>query len=72
VRRAVREPVGLYWESGASADIPTFAWYLLSSLVPLALGPTALTAIVLGDYAQAQALAARVSRVLQRTCTTRS
>jgi uncharacterized BrkB/YihY/UPF0761 family membrane protein len=58
--------VGLYWESGVSADIPTFAWYLLSSLVPLALGPTALTAVVLGDYAQAQALAARVSRVLPK------
>ena len=34
------------------------------SLVPLALGLTALAAVVLGDYAEAQALAARVSRVL--------
>jgi uncharacterized BrkB/YihY/UPF0761 family membrane protein len=64
VRRVLRELVGLYWESGVSADIPALAWYLLSSLVPLALGLTALAAVALGDYAQAQALAARVSRVL--------
>jgi uncharacterized BrkB/YihY/UPF0761 family membrane protein len=64
VRRALRELVGLYWESGISADIPALAWYLLSSLVPLALGLTALAAVVLGDYAEAQALAARVSDVL--------
>ena len=56
--------MGLYWESGVSADIPALAWYLLSSLVPLALGLTALAAVALGDYAEAQALAARVSRVL--------
>ena len=64
MRRVFRELVGLYWESGVSADIPALAWYLLSSLVPLALGLTALAAVVLGDYAEAQALAARVSRVL--------
>jgi uncharacterized BrkB/YihY/UPF0761 family membrane protein len=58
--------VGLYWESGVSADIPALAWYLLSSLVPLALGLTALAAVVLGDYAEAQALGARVSRVLPK------
>jgi uncharacterized BrkB/YihY/UPF0761 family membrane protein len=66
VRRALRELVGLYWESGVSADIPALAWYLLSSLVPLALGLTALAAVVLGDYAEAQALAARVSDVLPK------
>jgi uncharacterized BrkB/YihY/UPF0761 family membrane protein len=64
VRGAWRELVGLYWESGVSADIPALAWYLLSSLVPLALGLTALAAVVLGDYPEAQALATRVSRVL--------
>lgn len=66
MRRALRELVGLYWESGISADIPALAWYLLSSLVPLALGLTALAAVVLGDYAEAQALAARVSDVLPK------
>jgi uncharacterized BrkB/YihY/UPF0761 family membrane protein len=66
VRRALRELVGLYWESGVSADIPALAWYLLSSLVPLALGLTALAAVALGDYAEAQALAARLSRALPK------
>jgi membrane protein len=64
VRRAFRELIGLYFDSGISADVPALAWYLLSSLAPLALGLTALAAIVLGDYAEAQALAARVSGVL--------
>lgn len=58
--------MGLYWDSGVSADIPALAWYLLASLVPLTLGLTALAAVVLGDYAQAQALAARAARVLPR------
>jgi uncharacterized BrkB/YihY/UPF0761 family membrane protein len=62
----LRELVGLYWESGVSADIPALAWYLLSSLVPLALGLTALAAVALGDYAEAQALASRLSRTLPK------
>ncbi len=66
MRQALRELVGLYWESGIAADIPALAWYLLASLVPLALGLTALAAVVLGDYAEAQALAARVSDVLPK------
>jgi uncharacterized BrkB/YihY/UPF0761 family membrane protein len=65
VRRALRELVGLYWKSGVT-DIPALAWYLLSSLVPLALGLTALAAVVLGDYAEAQALAARLSHALPK------
>jgi uncharacterized BrkB/YihY/UPF0761 family membrane protein len=65
MRKALRELVGLYWHSGVT-DIPALAWYLLSALVPLALGLTALAAVVLGDYAEAQALAARVSHVLPK------
>lgn len=64
MRRTFRELVGLYFDSGISADIPALAWYLLSSLAPLALGLTALAAVLIGDYAEAQALAARVSGVL--------
>jgi uncharacterized BrkB/YihY/UPF0761 family membrane protein len=64
VRRALREIVGLYWESGVGDDVPALAWFLLSSLVPLALGLTALATVVLGDFAQAQALADRVAGVL--------
>jgi uncharacterized BrkB/YihY/UPF0761 family membrane protein len=65
-RRALREIVALYWESGVGDDVPALAWFLVSSLVPLALGVTALATLVLGDYAQAQALAERASRVLPR------
>jgi uncharacterized BrkB/YihY/UPF0761 family membrane protein len=63
-RRALGELVGLYWESGVGDDVPALSWFLLSSLVPLALGLTALATVVLGDYAQAQSVAERVSRVL--------
>jgi uncharacterized BrkB/YihY/UPF0761 family membrane protein len=66
VRRVFRELVGLYWDSGVSADIPALAWYLLASLIPLALGLTAVATLVLGDYAEAQALAARASGVLPK------
>jgi len=65
-RRVLGELVGLYWESGLGDDAPALAWFLLSSLVPLALGLTALAAVVLGDYSQAQALLERVSHVLPK------
>jgi len=66
VRRTWGEFAALYWGSGLCDDVPALAWFLLASLVPLALGLTALAALVLGDYAQAQALAARAARVLPR------
>ena len=47
VRRALREVVGLYWESGVGDDVPALAWFLLSSLAPLALGLTALATVAL-------------------------
>jgi uncharacterized BrkB/YihY/UPF0761 family membrane protein len=65
-RRALREVVALYWESGVSDDVPALAWFLVSSLVPLALGVTALATLLLGDYAHAQALAERAARVLPK------
>jgi hypothetical protein len=40
-RRALGELIGLYWESGLGDEIPALSWFLLSSLVPLALGLTA-------------------------------
>jgi membrane protein len=64
MRRALREFVGLFFESGISGDVPALAWFLLSSLAPLALGLTALAAVALGDWAQAQALAAKAAGVL--------
>jgi uncharacterized BrkB/YihY/UPF0761 family membrane protein len=65
-RRALRELVALYWDSGVSDDVPALAWFLISSLVPLALGITALLTVLLGDYAHAQALAERITRVLPK------
>jgi uncharacterized BrkB/YihY/UPF0761 family membrane protein len=65
-RRVFGELVGLYWESGLGDDVPALAWFLLASLVPLALGLTALAAVVLGDYSQAQALSERISHVLPK------
>jgi uncharacterized BrkB/YihY/UPF0761 family membrane protein len=65
-RRAWAEFSALYWGSGLCDDVPALAWFLLVSLIPLTLGLTALAALALGDYAQAQLLAARASRVLPR------
>lgn len=64
LRRVSRELTGLHVDSGISADVPALAWFLLSSLAPLALGLTALAAVVLGDWAEAQALAERAAGVL--------
>jgi membrane protein len=64
MRRALREFVGLYFESGISGDVPALAWFLLSALAPLALGLTALAAVALGDWAEAQALATKAAGVL--------
>lgn len=66
VRRALKGFVSLYWESGIGDDVPALSWYLASSLVPLALGLTALATVILGDYSQAQALSRRVSGVLPK------
>lgn len=62
--RAVHEAIGFYWGSGLSNEVPALAWFLLASLVPLALGITALATVVLGDYARAQAVAERLSQGL--------
>jgi uncharacterized BrkB/YihY/UPF0761 family membrane protein len=64
IRRLPAELVDLYWSSGVVNDVPALAWFLLSALVPLALGVTALAAFALGDYAHASALAARMASVL--------
>jgi uncharacterized BrkB/YihY/UPF0761 family membrane protein len=65
-RRLLREAVGLYWESGLANEVPALAWFLLASLVPLALGITAIAALALGDYAKAQMVAERAAEVLPR------
>ena len=65
-RRVLGEVVGTYWDSGIGDDVPALAWFLVSSLVPLALGVTAIAAIVLGDYTQAQSLTTRIGQVLPK------
>lgn len=66
LRRIPRGLVALYWDSGVANDVPSLAWFLLSSLVPLALGVTALAAVLLGDYGRAQELSARMAQVLPK------
>jgi uncharacterized BrkB/YihY/UPF0761 family membrane protein len=66
LRRVPGELINLYWDSGVVNDVPALAWFLISSLVPLALGLTALAAVTLGDYARAQELSARISEVLPK------
>ena len=66
MRRAWGDFSALYWGSGLCDDVPALAWFLLVSLVPLTLGLTALAALALGDYAEAQALATHAARVLPR------
>lgn len=72
LRRVPRELIGLYWDRGVGQRRPSAGLVVLSSLVPLALGVTAQAAVVLGDYAQAQALLVRIFTVLPRTFTIRS
>src|ERR1700742_3999351 len=66
LRRVPRELIALHWDSGVANDVPALAWFLISSLVPLALGLTALAAVALGDYARAQELSTRISQVLPK------
>jgi uncharacterized BrkB/YihY/UPF0761 family membrane protein len=66
LRRAAGEAIGFYWGSGLSNDVPALAWFLLASLVPLALGVTALATVVLGDYAKAQMVAEKLAQGLPR------
>jgi len=66
LRRVPGELINLYWDSGVVNDVPALAWFLISSLVPLALGLTALAAVALGDYARAQELSSRISQVLPK------
>lgn len=65
-RRVLGEIVSLYWESGIGDDVPALAWFLASSLVPLALGVTALATLLLGDSARAQELASHMAEVLPK------
>jgi uncharacterized BrkB/YihY/UPF0761 family membrane protein len=64
LRRVAGRIERFYWGSGLCDDVPALAWYLIGALVPFALGIAAIAAIVLGDAAQAEAVAARLAKVL--------
>ena len=63
-KRALRDVIDVYWDSGIADDVPALAWFLLSSLVPLALGLTALATVIVGDSAKADKLGERIAQVL--------
>jgi uncharacterized BrkB/YihY/UPF0761 family membrane protein len=64
LRRAAKSFESFYWGSGLSDDVPALAWYLVTACAPLMLGIAAIAAIVLGDGAQAEEVAARIAKVL--------
>ncbi len=64
LRRAAKRVDSFYWASGLSDDVPALAWYLVGACVPLTLGIAALAALVLGDAAQAEAVATKLASVL--------
>ncbi len=64
MRRRLSWCFDLYWGSGVCDDVPALAWYLISALVPLAIGMPALASLALGDYDEAQAVAERAARAL--------
>ena len=67
MRRAARRIESFYWGSGLCDDVPALAWYLVAACVPLMLGIAALTALVLGDGAQAEEVARQIANVLPRS-----
>jgi uncharacterized BrkB/YihY/UPF0761 family membrane protein len=64
VRRRLSWAFDLYWGSGVCDDVPALAWYLVTALVPLAIGMTALASLAQGDYDEAQAVAERAAQAL--------
>jgi uncharacterized BrkB/YihY/UPF0761 family membrane protein len=64
LRSAAKQVERFYWGSGLCDDVPALAWYLVGACVPLTLGIAALAAIVLGDGARAEQVAARLASVL--------
>ena len=48
MRRAATWAIELYWGEGVCDDVPALAWFLVSALVPLALGLTAVASLASG------------------------
>lgn len=64
LRHAATRAYRFYRASGLCDDVPALAWYLAGACVPLTLGIAAIAAIVLGDGAQADAVATRLAHIL--------
>jgi uncharacterized BrkB/YihY/UPF0761 family membrane protein len=66
LRRIPRELIRLVYSSGVLDEAPALSWFFVTSLVPLALGLTALATLLIGDAAQAERLGERIAQVLPK------
>ncbi len=66
LRRIPRELIALIYSSGVLDEAPALSWFFVSSLVPLALGLTALATLLVGDASQAEHLGERIAQVLPK------
>ncbi len=64
LRRIPRELIALVYSSGVLDEAPALSWFFVSSLVPLALGLTALATLLVGDSSEAEHLSERIAQVL--------
>ncbi|WP_354702120.1 hypothetical protein DSM112329_02473 [Paraconexibacter sp. AEG42_29] len=62
--RAVERADAFWWRPGLAVEAPALTYYLIISLVPLALGLTVLGALFFGDYTQGQLATERAAEVL--------
>ncbi len=66
LRRIPRELIALVYSSGVLDEAPALSWFFVTSLVPLALGLTALATLLIGDASQAEHLGERIAQVLPK------
>lgn len=62
--RAVERADAFWWRPGLAVEAPALTYYLIISLVPLALGLTVLGALFFGDYTEGQLATERAAEVL--------
>lgn len=62
--RAVEKADAFWWRPGLAVEAPALTYYLIISLVPVALGLTVLGALFFGDYTEGQLATERAAEVL--------
>lgn len=62
--RVVERADAFWWRPGLAVEAPALTYYLIISLVPVALGITVLGALFFGDYTQGQLATERAADVL--------